>query len=66
MVYHSPESVTPKCCMQNNTMLTFMRGNKKLVLKEGAKFKLEEILNIIQEALSLIWPSKAEDRFDTR
>lgn len=52
--------------MQNNTMLTSMRGNKKLVLKEGAKFKLEEILNIIQEALILVWPSKAEDRFDTR
>lgn len=36
VTYDSPQMVMYKSCLQNNTMITFMRENKKSVLKEGA------------------------------
>ena len=61
VTYHLPQIVMHKSCVNNNTILSHMKENKRYAITEAARFIRVEILEMIEKAPSLTWPPKAKD-----
>ena len=61
VTYPLPQIVMHKSCVNNNTILSHMKENKRYVITEAARFIRVEILEMIEKAPSLTWPPKAKD-----
>ena len=60
VTYHLPQIVMHKSCVNNNTILSHMKENKRYAITEAARFIRVEILEMIEKAPSLTWPPKAK------